>query len=116
MPNVLFETSQNLQRAHTQEEIISVTAKQLLKIFQRDIVVYSTDEKGLLEPEIFLVDEAASSQRYTTPKEREVAQWVLSNNKRAGAGTETLPDARCTYLSNPHRGAGVRRGRHCHLG
>ena len=96
---LLFETSQNLQRTHTQEEIISVTAKQLLKIFQRDIVVYSIDENGLLEPEIFLVDEAASSQRYTTPKEREVAQWVLSNNKRAGAGTETLPDARCTYLS-----------------
>ena len=96
---LLFETSQNLQRAHTQEEIIFVTAKQLLKIFQRDIVVYSIDEKGLLEPEIFLVDGAASPQRYTTPKEREVAQWVLSNNKRAGAGTETLPDARCTYLS-----------------
>ena len=96
---LLFETSQNLQRAHTQEEIISVTAKQLLKIFQRDIVVYSIDEKGLLEPEIFLVDEAESPQRYTTAKEREVAQWVLSNNKRAGAGTETLPDARCTYLS-----------------
>lgn len=96
---LLFETSQNLQRAHTQEEIISVTAKQLLKIFQRDIVVYSIDEKGLLEPEIFLVDEAASPQRYTTAKEREVARWVLSNNKRAGAGTETLPDARCTYLS-----------------
>ena len=96
---LLFETSQNLQRTHTQEEIVSVTAKQLLKIFQRDIVVYSTDEKGLLEPEIFLVDEAASPQRYTTAKEREVAQWVLSNNKRAGAGTETLPDARCTYLS-----------------
>ena len=96
---LLFETSQNLQRAHTQEEIISVTAKQLLKILQRDIVVYSIDEKGLLEPEIFLVDEAASPQRYTTAKEREVAQWVLSNNKRAGAGTETLPDARCTYLS-----------------
>lgn len=96
---LLFETSQNLQRAHTQEEIISVTAKQLLKIFQRDIVVYSIDERGLLEPEIFLVDEAASPQRYTTAKEREVAQWVLSNNKRAGAGTETLPDARCTYLS-----------------
>lgn len=96
---LLFETSQNLQRTHTQEEIVSVTAKQLLKIFQRDIVVYSIDEKGLLEPEIFLVDEAASPQRYTTAKEREVAQWVLSNNKRAGAGTETLPDARCTYLS-----------------
>lgn len=96
---LLFETSQNLQRAHTQEEIISVTAKQLLKIFQRDIVAYPMDEKGLREPEMFLVDEAASAQRYTTDKEREVAQWVLANNKRAGAGTETLPDALCTYLT-----------------
>lgn len=96
---LLFETSQNLQRAHTQEEIISVTAKQLLKIFQRDIVAYPMDEKGLREPEMFLVDETASAQRYATDKEREVAQWVLANNKRAGAGTETLPDALCTYLT-----------------
>ncbi|OUN22182.1 sensor histidine kinase KdpD [Pseudoflavonifractor sp. An85] len=96
---LLFETSQNLQRTHTQEDIISVTAKQLLKIFQKDIVVYPMDEKGLLEPEIFLVEATASPQCYTTAKERKVVQWVLSNNKRAGAGTETLPDALCTYLT-----------------
>lgn len=34
---LLFETDQNLQKARNQEEIISVTARQLLKIFQRDI-------------------------------------------------------------------------------
>ena len=37
---LLFETSQSLQKAETQEEIISITAKQLLKIFQRDIITY----------------------------------------------------------------------------
>ena len=50
-------------------------------------------------PEIFLVDSTDSPERYTSEKEREVAQWVITNNKRAGAGTENLSDSCCTYLS-----------------
>lgn len=96
---LLFETNQNLQRARTQEEILSVTAKQLLKIFQRDIVAYRIGQDGEMEPEVFLTDNTAPTDRYTSKKEQEVAQWVLTNNKRAGAGTETLSDACCTYLS-----------------
>lgn len=96
---LLFETDQNLQKARTQEEIVSVTAKQLLRIFQRDIVIYPMKQERLLEPEILLADGTASPQRYTDPKEREIAQWVVTNNKRAGAGTESLSDACCTYLS-----------------
>lgn len=97
---LLFETNQNLQKASSSKEILSVTAKQLLKIFRRDIAVYPVERNQLLRPEILLTDpETTSAQRYTTPKETEVAQWVVSNNKRAGAGTETLSDAQCTYLS-----------------
>ena len=97
---LLFETDQSLQKAGSPKEILSVTAKQLLKIFQRDIIVYPLENNKLLEPEIFLTEpEAASAARYTTPKERDVAQWVVTNNKRAGVGTETLSDACCTYLS-----------------
>lgn len=96
---LLFETNQNLQKARSQEEIISVTAKQLLKLFQRDIVAYRVKEKKLMEPEIFLADDTASPDLYISEKEREVAQWVVTNNKRAGAGTETLSDSCCTYLS-----------------
>ena len=91
--------NQNLQKARTQEEIISVTAKQLLKIFQRDIIAYRVTREELQQAEIFLVDDTMSPECYTSLKEREVAQWVLTNNKRAGAGTQTLSDARCTYLS-----------------
>src|SRR5699024_7012072 len=80
---LLFETNQNLQKARTQEEILSVTAKQLLKIFQRDIIVYRIKEENLTAPDIFLVDDTASSDCYTSEKEREVAQWVVTNNKRA---------------------------------
>lgn len=96
---LLFETNQNLQKARTQEEIISITAKQLLKIFQRDIIAYRIKQKELLEPELFLMDDASQVERYKSSKEREVAQWVVINNKRAGAGTQTLSDACCTYLS-----------------
>ena len=96
---LLLETNQNLQKARTEEEIISVTAKQLLKIFQRDIVAYRIQEEKPAMPEIFLADSAASPERYTSEKEREVARWVITNNKRAGAGTENLSDSCCTYLS-----------------
>ena len=96
---LLFETDQSLQKARNQEEIISVTARQLLKIFQRDIVAYRVKQEKLMGPEVFLLDESKSTDSYTTQKEQEVARWVLTNNKRAGAGTETLSDACCTYLS-----------------
>lgn len=96
---LLFETDQNLQKAGTQEEIISVTARQLLKIFQRDIITYRVQQEELVGPKVFLLDEAKSTDSYTTQKEQEVARWVLTNNKRAGAGTDTLSDSCCTYLS-----------------
>ncbi len=96
---LLLETNQNLQKARTQEEIISVTAKQLLKIFQRDIIAYRIQEEKPVMPEIFLANSTASPERYISEKEREVVQWVITNNERAGAGTENLSDSCCTYLS-----------------
>lgn len=96
---LLFETDQNLQKARNQDEIISATAEQLMKIFQRDIIAYRVKQDELTGPEIFLFDKTIPTAKYTTQKELEVAQWVLTNNKRAGAGTDTLSDACCTYLS-----------------
>ncbi len=34
-----------------------------------------------------------------TDYERAVATWTYTNNKRAGASTRTLPEARCLYLA-----------------
>ena len=64
------------------------------------VLLMSIENNKLLAPEIFLTDSGTTSTaRYTTPKEMDVAQWVVTNNKRAGAGTETLSDACCIYLS-----------------
>lgn len=96
---LLFETNQNLQKARTQEDIITVTAKQLLKIFQRDIVAYKIKDSTPVLLKVFLTSNAVSAEPYTSEKEQAVAQWVVTNNKRAGAGTETLSDSCCMYLS-----------------
>ena len=102
---LLFETNQKLQKGRTQADIFSVTANQLLKIFQRDIVTYQIEEKQLKEPSVLKAENGVLTDCYTSPKERKVVQWVATNNKRAGAGTETFSDACCTYFS-------IRTGEH----
>ncbi|MEG2394118.1 MAG: ATP-binding protein, partial [Ruthenibacterium sp.] len=39
----------------------------------------------------------------TSTQERGVAQWVYQNHKHAGAGTDTLPGARCLYMAVRNR-------------
>lgn len=95
---LLFETNQSLQKAGTQEEILSITANQLLKIFQRDIVVYGLSQETLAGPKVFPAEGSSPRREYQGPREQEAARWVFSNNKRAGAGTGTFAEALCTYL------------------
>lgn len=96
---LLFETNQSLQKAGSRREIFSTTARQLVRIFQRDVVVYRLEDDDLGQPEIFYAGGAEKESLYRGMEERQVAQWVLKNNKRAGAGTETLSQSRCIYLS-----------------
>lgn len=96
---VLFETNQNLQKAMDQSQIIAVTAGQLVKLLQRDVVAYRVADGTLTSPSLFYAGDESSGGAYTTQKERQVAQWVLKHNRRAGATTETFADSHCLYLS-----------------
>ncbi|MBO4927448.1 MAG: sensor histidine kinase KdpD [Clostridiales bacterium] len=96
---VLFETNQLLQKAKDEEEILNFTATQLMKLLDRDIVIYpskdGTIDKGLLySPHPDHSDDALFSS-----SEREAAQWVFTNHHRAGKMTDRFSDARCLYLS-----------------
>lgn len=96
---VLFDTNQALQKAKGKPEIIEVTAKQLICLLHRDVVIYPA-RSGLLEkPVLFSEDEARSPAAYTTENEQAVAAWVFQNNRRAGATTDTLSSAKCLYLA-----------------
>lgn len=96
---MLFETNQHLQKAHNQADILAISAQQLHKILARDIIVYAATEDGLHEAQLLLNHTTADASCYRNKSEQAVAKWTFINNKRAGAGTDTLSDARCTYLA-----------------
>ena len=97
---VLFDVNQALQKANTREEIFSVTASQLLRLLERDLVLYPVEEGRLGEPQVIPGSEPQTDRAAElTGQERAVAQWVLKNNKHAGATTQTLSGAKFLYLA-----------------
>lgn len=96
---VLLETNQLLQQAGSDAAIASVTSHQLLKLVNRPIVYYGADEKGLLPPVVYSDDKTKAEDALISVNERAVARWVYKNNKRAGASTGTLGEAKCLYLA-----------------
>lgn len=97
---VLFDTNQMLQQAQDSEGIVNVTAGQLIKLLDRDVIVYLCENGTLGEPRVFpRAADGAVEKACLSENERAVAQWVLKNNKHAGATTDTLPDAQCLYLA-----------------
>lgn len=95
---VLFDTNQLLQQAQSDEEIITATANQLIKLLDRDIVIYLTGQEGLDIPHVFYVSDE-TRQDIVSDNEKAVAAWVWKNNKHAGATTDTLSNAKCLYLA-----------------
>lgn len=94
---VLFDTNQLLQQAQSDDEIITATANQLIKLLDRDIVIYLTDPEELDNPLVFYVSDE-TRQDIVSNNEKSVAAWVWKNNKHAGATTDTLSNAKCLYL------------------
>ncbi len=96
---ILFDTNQQLSNEQDVEGIISVTCGQLKKLLKRDIIFYKATENKLDKPVFFPFQEGKAEAEYRTEEERSVAKWAFDNNKHAGAGTKTYPDAKCQYLS-----------------
>ena len=96
---VLFDTNQLLQQAKGKNEIVSATANQLIKLLGKDIVFYLSENETLSKPHIFTVSGDKTDEEITGINEKAVAEWVLKNNKHAGATTETLSSAKCLCLA-----------------
>jgi two-component system sensor histidine kinase KdpD len=97
---VLFETSQKLQKADDEGEILQACAEQLKKLLNRPVFLYPVEKDGDLGEPLFSSGcSAGEKQRYTVEDEKAVARWVSRNNKHAGATTGTLPGAECLYMA-----------------
>ncbi len=96
---ILFDTNQLLQRADRENDIIAITAQQLMKLLKRDIIIYPVVNNNIGEANIFLSDGDEDEIKDIIIDEREVAQWVLENNHQAGATTDTFSQAKFLYYA-----------------
>jgi len=94
---ILFETSQKLQKAENSKEIIINTAEQLGKLLEKNIYFFFGNPEYNKDPYVYRL---ADKPEYDLNKEElAVAEWTFKNNKHAGFSTTTLPGAKCLYLA-----------------
>jgi len=96
---LLINSNQKLQKGRDEEEIIQLAAEQVSVLLDRPILYALAEKEQELEFEVYPKSEAGRLIGVMTAEERGVADWVLKNNKHAGATTNTLSDAHNLYLS-----------------
>ncbi|GAB2024354.1 sensor histidine kinase KdpD [Lactovum odontotermitis] len=97
---VLLQTNRELQLPDSEAEVLDAVAEQLGKLLERDIVIYPVENGALQDFRYFArPDSNQTAAGYEALKEEGVADWVLHNNKRAGATTNTLSASKFLYLS-----------------
>ncbi|WP_221913182.1 sensor histidine kinase [Streptococcus halichoeri] len=97
---LLLQTNKALSQAANLPDILEAVAVQIQKLLVRDVVIYSVSQGTLNQARYFPSSHSTQTlQSYDQQKERGVAEWVLHNNKRAGATTNTLSAAHYLYLS-----------------
>lgn len=105
----LLGNSRRLQKAENEEAILAETAHQFGSLLACDVILYPVQGDGLGNARYFPHAAVSGAIRaggagsgkqaiLLNKDERGVAQWVLKNARPAGAGTDTLPGARCLYI------------------
>ena len=95
---VLLDTNQLLQKAQNDEDIINITATQIMKLLNRSVVMYSERDGKLTKGSLYSAQSDNLEDLFTTT-ERNAAEWVYLNKHRAGASTNVYSKAKCVYFS-----------------
>lgn len=96
----LLQASQRLQLMNSYEDIMNETCYQLYKLVKNVILFYPVKDEFIQNPYIYNPQKLPNIENiYLSKKEITVAKWVYTNNKNAGALTNTLSDANALYLA-----------------
>ena len=97
---VILQTSQRLQVLNTYHEIMEETCYQLFQLLHRPIIFYPVKHQELQDGVLYKAcDFPAIKEQLTSIEEIAVAKWVFTNNKNAGATTNTLSHSKALYLA-----------------
>ena len=94
---ILFDTGKLLSKAENKTDILQSAAAQIIKLLERNLVVFDGEDGVLSEPQMFGTGKIPLS--FDRDVELPVAQWVLDHNRSAGATTEHYSDAQYLYLA-----------------
>jgi two-component system sensor histidine kinase KdpD len=90
---VLYQLSRELAGAQGSSTVIQAAASQIEQVFSSQVTVFIRGPVGPVERNYATPGSSSASER-----ELSVAQWVFSNQREAGLGTDTLPGGATLYV------------------
>lgn len=87
---VLYEINKKLLATRGLENIITLTNGYVVNLFERSVVFFSSDPETGTEGSAMQAAGDVEGIVLNSREEKAVAHWVFVNQKRAGAGTDTL--------------------------
>ncbi len=100
----LYYLSRDLAATTGRQQLLAVAQSRLMDLFGPEVTILMPDAFGKLQPQV-----GGDTSFASVPNELAVAQWVFEHHQVAGAGTDTLPEARALYvpLASPTGAVGV---------
>ncbi|MBE6016953.1 MAG: sensor histidine kinase KdpD [Lachnospiraceae bacterium] len=94
---VLLDTSQLLQKAEETDAAISIAARQIIMLLNRDVKVFPRENDMLGTGLEFCSTDYGENAPEPDKNENEIAEWVFRNRQAAGCRTEKYRDAKAQY-------------------
>ena len=92
---VLLDTSELLQHAVDEDDIIRLTSLQITQLLSRSVVFYPIRDDKLQKAQYYPTD----NEDQGIPADSKAACWVYEHNHHAGAYTNTFPEEPFQYMS-----------------
>ena len=95
---VLFDTNQLLQKAEQVDDVIRITAQQVITLLDRNVVIFpAAGQESLGEGIRLNAVRAGREDAVPDQNETEIAAWVFRNQTAAGAHTDNFGEAGALY-------------------
>lgn len=95
---ILYEINKKLLVTRGLEKIVTLTNEYITKIFSRSAIFFNEDPVNGSTGTFMQSSEDPDSAFMLSADESAVVHWVFANQKRAGAGTDTLMGAGAFYV------------------
>ena len=96
---ILLETSQRIQKAESEEQILSFAATQLGKLSGKSIMIFPAKDGVLGQPMMFPNVDGDGFESYLAPDELTAAQEALRSGHGTGCGTGRCSEAKGLYMA-----------------